>query len=116
MSEMGILILVTLLVILFIFLRPRLTVKSESKEGKEPDQLISKEDEEYSELLREMEGLIMSYRADVKDNNRFVLNESVMADIFPEYTPDVRMKVWLESIKRKWIQQNTIDNEWQVAK
>lgn len=67
-------------------------------------------------LETEVKMLIEEYKGKCNGSNRFLLNESLLRQLYPEYGDPVIRMVWRRLVMTKAIERDNLDNEWCIRK
>lgn len=65
-------------------------------------------------LMVEIEAWLSGYRVRLTDQNRFIINLTLLCESFPEYSRDLLTDAWIEMIKRGYVQEDPLDKQWIV--
>ena len=67
-------------------------------------------------LETEVRMLIEEYKGRCNGSNRFLFNESLLRQLYPEYGDTVIRIVWRRLVMAKVIDRDSLDNEWCIKK
>jgi len=64
------------------------------------------------QLERDVELFIEEYRSKLNGSNRFLLDEMLLRQAFPEYSQYIIHKVWAKLVMTKAIERDMMDGAW----
>jgi len=65
-------------------------------------------------LESEARALLSEYKARCNGSNRFIFNEDVFQQSFPEHSMWARRKVWNRLVTTRAIERDPLDGEWSI--